>query len=109
MADLEKSPGLLLKRAGPLIVVAFSPKDANDAEKLLAQVHYQASITTGQPPPTKKDNFGNFLVNLFMLIGIVILFCVLSGLVFGGMRHILRRGGASGEGESVISLHLGDQ
>jgi hypothetical protein len=109
MAELSKIPGLLAKRSGPLIAAVASPLDANDAEKLLSQVRFQAAITTSQAPANpKKENFGEFLVNLAMLIGIVILFAVLSGVMFGGIRHLMRRGGPSGEAESVISLHLGD-
>jgi hypothetical protein len=107
--ELEKISGLVVKRTGPLVAVVFSPNDLNIAETLLAQIRYQASVTTNQPPPTKKDNVGNFMLNLLLLVGILIVFCLLSGLVFGGMRHIFRRGGASGEGEAMISLHLGDQ
>ena len=44
-----------------------------------------------------------------ILIGIVIIFAVFSGLVFGGFRYMRHRSGAAGDAESVISLHLGDQ
>jgi hypothetical protein len=100
---------LVAKRSGPLVAAIYQPKDANEAEKLLAQVRFQAEVTTGQPPPSKKDNFGDFLLNLAILIGIVVVFAVLSGLLFGGYRYLFRRGGASGDGEAVISLHLKDQ
>jgi hypothetical protein len=109
LADLNKIEGLVTKRSGPLVAAILQPKDLNQAERLLSQVRFQAEVTTGQAPMGKKDNFGDFMINLFILIGIVIVFCLLSGLLFGGYRHIFRRGGASGEGETVISLHLGDQ
>jgi hypothetical protein len=110
LAELEKIPGLLTKRSGPLVAAIYQAKDANDAEKLLSQVRFQAAITTSQAPAnTKKENFGDFLLNLAILIGIVIIFAVVSGLAFGGIRHMRHRGGASGDREAVISLHLGDQ
>jgi hypothetical protein len=110
LAELDKIPGLVTKRSGPLIAAIYQPKDPNEAEKLLSQVRFQAAITTSQAPAnTKKENFGDFLLNLSILIGIVIIFAVVSGLLFGGFRHLRHRGGASGEGEAVISLHLGDQ
>ena len=100
---------MITKRSGPLVAAIYQPKDANDAEKLLAQVRFQAAVTTSQPPTNKKkENFGDFLLNLFMLIGIVIIFAVVSGVLFGGFRYMRHRGGAAGEPESVISLHLGD-
>jgi hypothetical protein len=110
LAELEKIPGLLTKRSGPLVAVIYQPKDPNDAEKLLAQVRFQAAVTTSQAPANaKKENFGDFLLNLAILIGIVVVFAILSGLLFGAIRHMRHRGGASGDGEAVISLHLGDQ
>lgn len=109
VAELEKIPGMLTKRSGPLVAAIYQPKDQNEAEKLLSQIRFQAAITTGQAPANKKkENFGDFLLNLAILIGIVVVFAVVSGVVFGGLRHMRRRGGASGESESVISLHLGD-
>ena len=110
LAELDKIPGLVTKRSGPLIAAIYQPKDPNEAEKLLSQVRFQAAITTSQAPAnTKKENFGDFLLNLSILIGIVIIFAVVSGLLFGGFRHLRHRGGAAGDGEAVISLHLGDQ
>jgi hypothetical protein len=109
LAELDKIPGMVTKRSGPLVAAIYQPKDPNDAETLLAQVRFQAAITTGQAPANpKKENFGDFLLNLAILIGIVIIFAVFSGLVFGGFRYMRHRGGAAGEPESVISLHLGD-
>jgi len=106
---LQNTPKLIVKRAGPLVAVVFAPQDQNAAESLLSLIRYQAVIT-GQDrsdhPPTKKDNWGNFMVNLFILIGIVLGFCLLSGAVFGGLRQVFRRGGESGDGDSMITLHL---
>lgn len=108
-AVLGNIPKSIVKRAGPLVAVVFSPKDTDAAEKLLAQVRYEASVTTGQKPLTKKDNVGNFMLNTFMLIGILLVFCLLSGLMFGLFRSVFRRGGETGEGDQMISLHLGDR
>ena len=107
--ELAQIPGVLTKRTGSLVAVVFSPTDLNAAETLLSQVRFQASITTNQPGPSKKDNFGDFLINLLLLVGILIVFAVFSGVVFGGIRHLFRRTGDSGEGEAMISLHLEDQ
>ncbi len=108
-ADLQKTPNSIVKRTGPLVAVVLNPRDTNAAESLLSLVRFQAVIT-GQDradhPPTKKDNWGNFMVNIFILIGIVLAFCLISGALFGGLRHLFRRGGDSSEGEQLITLHL---
>ncbi len=108
-AVLSNTPKSIVKRSGPLVAVVFSPADENAAEKLLSLIRYQAVITGQDPssrPPTKKDNWGNYLVNVFILIGILLTFCLVSGLVFGSLRAVFRRGGASGDGEEMITLHI---
>ena len=111
-AQLSNIPKSIVKRSGPLVAVVFNPGDLNSAESLLSLIHYQAVVTSqdrSDRPPTKKDNWGNFMVNVFILIGILLAFCLVSGLVFGAVRASFRRGGASGEGEEVISLHLNNR
>ena len=78
-AVFEKIPGAVVKHTGPLIAVVIQPGDANAAERLLAQVRYQATVTTGQKPKTLKDNPGNLLLNVALLILVLSGFCVLSG------------------------------
>ncbi|MDQ6707933.1 MAG: hypothetical protein M3Z85_18395 [Acidobacteriota bacterium] len=105
-AAFEKVSRAMAKRAGPLVAVVLAPTDLNEAEKLLSQIRYQASVTQGHrfsPPP---ENAGVFFINIFKLIGILLVFCILSGLAVGGWRIILRRGGLNGDGDQMISLGL---
>ena len=82
-------PGTVVKRSGPLVAIALHPASADDAERLLAQVKYQAEITEAEPPPSQKNNPGNLLLNIAILCGVLIAFCLVSGLVFGGIRYAL--------------------
>jgi hypothetical protein len=109
LLEFEKIPGAVAKRTGPLVAVTVHPSDPNEAERVLSQVRYQATITQPQKPPTKKDNPGNLLLNIALLIAILIVFCVLSGLAFGGLRQLFRRMGPSDDGEAMVSLHLSDR
>ncbi len=105
-AALEKVPGAMAKRAGPLVALVLSPGDPNEAEKLLSKIRYQVAVTQGQRFAAPKQNVGAFFVNIFKLIGILLIFCILSGLAVGGWRMILRRGGLNGDGDQMISLGL---
>jgi hypothetical protein len=105
--ELSKIPGSVVKRSGPLVAVVMQTKDQNAAERLLAQIRYQAVVTTGEKPASPKDNPGNLLLNVFYLIVILMGFCLASGLLFGVFRMIFRRSGSSGDGEEILSLHLG--
>jgi hypothetical protein len=72
-------------------------------------VKYQAAVTLPEKPPTPKDNPVNLLLNILLLIGILIVFCAISGLAFGGIRQLFRRFAPSDEGESMVMLHLSDR
>jgi hypothetical protein len=99
-------PGAVVKRTGPLVALTLNAPSADDAERLLAQVKYQISITIPERLPTPRDNPANLFLNIFILCAVLAGFMVISGLVFGGIRILFRRSGASGDGEAMISLHL---
>ncbi|HYA18046.1 MAG TPA: DUF6599 family protein [Bryobacteraceae bacterium] len=99
-------PGAIVKRTGPLVALTLNSPNPDDSERLLSQVKFQAEITVPEHVPTLKDNPANLFLNIIILCGVLAALCVVSGLVVGGLRMTLRRAGASGEGDSVISLHL---
>ena len=109
LSEFEKIPGAMVKRSGPLLAVTINPADPNEAERALAQVRYQVEITMPEKPKSKKDDPFNLLWNIVLLIGILIVFCIISGLLFGGLRQILRRFVPSDDGEPMLSLHLSDR
>jgi hypothetical protein len=109
LVDFQRISGAMAKRTGPLIAVVLSPPNADDAERLLAQIRYAPTLTLDEHVPGARDNIGNLVVNIFKLTGLLLVFCLVAGLSFGGFRAILKRASGAGEAESVISLHLGDQ
>lgn len=104
--QFEAIPGVMAKRSGPLVAVVLNAASPDEAERLLSQVKYQAEVTISEPVPTLKDNPANLFLNIIILCGVLIAFCVVSGLVFGGLRHVWRRGGAASDDDEMISLHL---
>jgi hypothetical protein len=102
----QQIPGAVAKRTGPLIAVALNAPNPDAAERLLAQVRYQAAITIPEHVPTARDNPVNLFWNILILCLILAGFCVMSGLVVGGLRVILRRAGPVGEEDGMIALHL---
>lgn len=109
LPEFEKIRGAMVKRTGTLIAVTIHPSDPNEAERVLSRVKYQAAITTPEKPPTQRDNPVNLLLNIALLVGILIVFCTISGLAFGALRQLFRRFGPSDDGESIMSLHLQDR
>jgi hypothetical protein len=102
----QKLPGAVARRSGPLIAVALNPANPDDAERLVSRVRYQAEVTLAQHPPTRKDNPADLFLNVFILCLVLAGICILGGVMVGGFRMLLRRAGASGEGDNMISLHL---
>jgi hypothetical protein len=104
--DFEQLPGTIVKRSGPLVAVLLDPADRDMAERVLAQVRWRAEITRDEYVPTPRDNPGNLLLSIFKLIGILLLFAVLSGLLMGAGRVLLRLVRHGEEPEAMITLHL---
>jgi hypothetical protein len=106
LPHFQEIPGAVVKRSGPLVAVALNPSSPDDAERILSRVRYQAEVTQSEHVPTLKDNPANLFLNVLILCLILAGVCVLGGLMVGGLRMVLRRSGASGDGDSMISLHL---
>jgi hypothetical protein len=102
----QNIPGAVAKRSGPLVAVVVAPPDPDEAERLLAQVQYRVEITQQEHIPTRRDNIGNLVVNAFILVGILLVFCVVGGLGVGGLKWLRRRGKEDPDGDTMISLHL---
>jgi hypothetical protein len=105
-ASLGKIPGAEVKRSGPLVAVILSPPDPDAAERLLAQVRYRAEVTRDEYVPTLRDNIGNLVITAFVLTGLLLAFCVVSGLAFGGFRAFLRRFRKGEDPDALTTLHL---
>ena len=108
-AEFEKLTDVAVKRTGPLIAVVLGAPAA--ATALLNQVNYGAVVSTNDVPPPpplqmKPETAGQMLLAIISLAGVVLGFCILSGVAFGGMLMVARRFGYSGAEGSLITLHL---
>ena len=80
------------KRTGPILVVATGALSPSEGKALLASVNYDADVTWNENTySTRKDNLANLLVNIIILCGIVILFALVAGVAFGGIRIFVKR------------------
>jgi hypothetical protein len=104
--DFQKLAGAVVKRSGPLVAVVLSPPDADAAERLLAQVRYQAQVTLNERIPTSLNQVGNMLINIFVLTGILLVFSLIAGLFVGGFRTFLLHGRKGRVADGMIMLNL---
>jgi hypothetical protein len=108
--EFSKLAGAVVKRSGPLVAVILSPADPNEAERLLAKVQYQASITWSEQVPTARDNVANLILTILTLCGLLVLFCAAAGVAFGGFRILARRYFKGWvDDQAMITLHLEDR
>ncbi len=91
-ASSQSALELNIKRTGPLVALVTGDISSREAKSLLAAVNYEADVTWNEATSlSKKDNIGNLIVNIFVLIGIVLLFALVLGVMFGGTRVVLKR------------------
>ena len=103
-------PSPHIKRKGPLLMIVPNATVEADADHLIAQVHYAMDGMWDEKMPNfKEPTFAQMIMSIFELCGILLLFCVLSGLAYGGIRVLTRskNQGYTFEGDAdLISLHL---
>jgi len=80
------------KRTGPIVVVAAGSISEGEAKSLLASVNYDANVTWNENTfLDKKNNIGNLVWNALILCGILMIFALVAGLAFGGLRVLVQR------------------
>ena len=106
VAEFGKLPGAVARRSGPLVAVVAGAADPAAAGDLAGEVQFAGEITRNEYVPTARDNMGDLLLNICILIGILAGFALLSGLLYGGLRYLFRVARRGPEPEAMISLHL---
>lgn len=103
----EALPGAIVKRAGPLLAVAFST-DRSTGQNLLSQLNYNASLAWQDPAPLvlRPETAGQMLLSIISLAGIVLSFCVFSGVAFGTIRVLARKFGIWDADDYLTTLQL---
>ncbi len=106
--ELQKLPGVVPKRAGPIVAVIAGNPDPNEAEKLLSGVKYEANLTWNEKPPV--DNIkktANAILAMFALAGFFIAASIILGIGFGGFKVLRRKLGKAEEPNAMITLGIG--
>lgn len=108
--EFQKLNGAMVKRTGPLVAVILSPPDPDAAERVLGKVNYQAAITWNEKVPgNQARSFAQMILSIFALAGILLAFCLVAGVAFGGLRILARKFGHQDAQDPMILLHLSDK
>ena len=90
-ASLPGGP-FYFRRSGPIVAIVNGNIPADEAQKLLAAVNWDANVTLTQPTrPDLKNNIGNLIVGVFVLIALIALAALIFGFAFGGIRILIKR------------------
>jgi len=105
----RKVNGSFVKRSGPLVAIVTGIADKNAAWDLLNQVNYEVQVTMNEAAKhNQAKSIANMVLSIFALAGILIGFCLVSGLLFAGGRVTLQRFGLISAHEAMTVLHLSD-
>jgi hypothetical protein len=109
LPQFEKITGATVKRTGPRVAVAVGSPTAS--AKLLGDINYQGVVEMNEKPPEKPlelkpESAGKMVLSIFSLAGLLLVFCLLSGLAVGGILRLARKFGYSAAEGSMTTLHL---
>jgi hypothetical protein len=104
---------IVLRRTGPILVLASGTISAGDARSLVSSVNYEADVTWNEKAPTRRDNAANLIVGVILLAAIVCGISVVAGVAFGGFRIAIKRFFPDKvfdrpDQMEIIALHLSD-
>ncbi len=107
--EYQKVGGAMVKRAGPLLAIVIAPENADDAERVLALVDYKATVTISETTGSKFVNYGDLLIAIFILIGVLLGLCLLGGVLVYGVRRLGHKISGIKDEDPMTMLHLEDR
>src|ERR1700733_1022996 len=112
LPQFQEIPGTAVKRTGPLVAVVLgAAAGAKASAKLLNEINYEGVVAENEKPPVKPlelkpESAGQMVLAILSLAGLLLLFCLLSGIAVGGGLRLARRFGYSAAEGSMTTLHL---
>ena len=76
------------KRVGPLFALVRGTKDESVAGSILDGVNYESMVTWNEPRPDIA--LRDVILTIFSFIGVALLFTLVAGLSFGGLRVFIK-------------------
>ena len=105
--EMQKLPGAVVKRTGPLLAVTLSPPNPDAAERIIGKINYQATVNLDEKPPVNQvRGFAGMILSIFTLAGIILVICVMGGLGFAGVRLLSRKMWQQEDPGAMIVLDL---
>jgi hypothetical protein len=89
----QGKPGseIFVQRLGSLVCFVLDSPAPSTAETLLKHIRYQSEVTWDEYVPTRRDNIAHLVLNVFLLAGFILLFSLVAGLSYGGIRILAKK------------------
>jgi hypothetical protein len=105
--EFQKIAGAVVKRTGPLVAVTVNPSDPDTAERILGKINYRASVTINEKAPANEiKGFAKMILDMFVLAGIILGFCIMGGVGFAGYRILSRKMWQKQDSSAIILLDI---
>ncbi len=103
----SKIAGAMVKRTGSLVAIVLPPADPDTAERLLAKVNHQISLTFNETPKEQKAKGFLGMVNNAIIFSFIMMgFCLVAGIALGGLTVLRRKFGRPEDQGAMITLGL---
>ena len=84
-------PPLFARRSSTLVAIVSQLNSRATADSLLERVHYESRITWNEPDHRLTDpNIGTIVVGAILGTGFILLFALVAGIGFGGVRIVVK-------------------
>jgi hypothetical protein len=107
LAQFQQLPGVHAKRSRVLLALVFGGASDIQANSLLSLIEYEAKVTWSDiPPPNPIKPLYQLLWNIIYISIVLVALCLVSGLIYAGIRVYRRRFGTLEDEEAMTTLHL---
>ena len=87
----ESRSAIFARRKGSLLALVTYTKSRSLANSLLDQIRYETQVTWNEPKFTLTDpNIGHVIVGTILGTGMLLLFALVAGIGFGGVRLVVK-------------------
>ncbi len=112
--EFQKLPGVISKRAGPLVAAVVASPSADEAERLLAKVRYRAEITLHHRNLTRSETLWTLLTDIIIFSLILAGLMIVGGVLVASTRILATRYApqsmfATPEDSGIVRLDIEDR
>lgn len=91
IAERKAANQLFFDRKGSVVGFVLDAPSQSVAQVLFGGIRHESQVTWSEYVPTRRDNIGQLVVNVFLLAGFVLFFALVAGISYGGIRVLAKK------------------